>query len=280
MSGQLRGKTTARSNQGSFAPNFQGSNGGLVLDHPMSTLTADDFLTDDELEFARETLGSDASEAEVEELARERAQAAHAEYAGELPERFPDPDPLAGLELPPDPGAVRFFYDNAGWSHGIDEDPEAGHRRSARDLATAERLAQEADAEYTWSLDPQDPLTWVAAMHCDGEHVSSLGGIDAATSENQRVVEAELALEGAAGLRSKLRDDGQLCSECDAYLHSDGYDGLCGSCADLAAADACPACGEPIDYCQGHGEIGDPEGFRVLQRHDLGDHSGCQLDCL
>ena len=27
----------------------------------------------------------------------------------------------------------------------------------------------------------------------------------------------------------------------------------------------CPACWSPMDYCQGHGEIGDPEGFAILQ---------------
>lgn len=37
----------------------------------------------------------------------------------------------------------------------------------------------------------------------------------------------------------------------------------------------CPACGEPIDYCQGHGEIGDPVGARILVQHDDGDHSDC-----
>lgn len=37
----------------------------------------------------------------------------------------------------------------------------------------------------------------------------------------------------------------------------------------------CPTCGEPIDYCQGHGEIGDPEGYANQVRHDAGDHSGC-----
>lgn len=37
----------------------------------------------------------------------------------------------------------------------------------------------------------------------------------------------------------------------------------------------CPACGSVIDYCQGHGEIGDPAGFAILQAHDDGDHSGC-----
>jgi hypothetical protein len=37
----------------------------------------------------------------------------------------------------------------------------------------------------------------------------------------------------------------------------------------------CPACGDWIDYCQGHGEIGDPYGFEILERHDAGDHSEC-----
>jgi hypothetical protein len=37
----------------------------------------------------------------------------------------------------------------------------------------------------------------------------------------------------------------------------------------------CPACGDPIDYCQGHGEMGDPVGFAILAAHDGGDHTGC-----
>ena len=28
----------------------------------------------------------------------------------------------------------------------------------------------------------------------------------------------------------------------------------------------CPACGDWIDYCQGHGQIGDPEGHAILKR--------------
>jgi len=45
----------------------------------------------------------------------------------------------------------------------------------------------------------------------------------------------------------------------------------------------CPACGEPIDYCQGHGPIGDPYGAFILKRHDEGNHYncnpfGCQTD--
>jgi hypothetical protein len=37
----------------------------------------------------------------------------------------------------------------------------------------------------------------------------------------------------------------------------------------------CPACGSPIDYCQGHGPIGDPHGAFILASHDLGEHEYC-----
>lgn len=40
----------------------------------------------------------------------------------------------------------------------------------------------------------------------------------------------------------------------------------------------CPACGDPIDYCQGHGEIGDPAGRAILDAHDEGDHTQCHPD--
>jgi hypothetical protein len=41
----------------------------------------------------------------------------------------------------------------------------------------------------------------------------------------------------------------------------------------------CPACGDPFDYCQGHGLIGDPDGAIVLAQHDQGIHTGCVLGC-
>jgi len=37
----------------------------------------------------------------------------------------------------------------------------------------------------------------------------------------------------------------------------------------------CIVCGQPIDYCQGHGVIGDPDGFAILVAHDLGQHDDC-----
>lgn len=42
----------------------------------------------------------------------------------------------------------------------------------------------------------------------------------------------------------------------------------------------CPACGDPIDYCQGHGRIGDPIGASILSAHDDGLHGRCNpLGC-
>lgn len=37
----------------------------------------------------------------------------------------------------------------------------------------------------------------------------------------------------------------------------------------------CPVCGEPIDYCQGHGAIGDPLGYAKMVGHDDGRHGVC-----
>lgn len=38
---------------------------------------------------------------------------------------------------------------------------------------------------------------------------------------------------------------------------------------------ACPVCGNAEDYCQGHGEIGDPTGHRVMLQHDSDYHRDC-----
>lgn len=40
----------------------------------------------------------------------------------------------------------------------------------------------------------------------------------------------------------------------------------------------CVACGDPIDYCQGHGEVGDFWGHVILTSHDCGIHSFCDED--
>jgi hypothetical protein len=65
--------------------------------------------------------------------------------------------------------------------------------------------------------------------------------------------------------------DGDLydCPACDALMAE-----RCESfCADNGGQ--CPVCGDAMDYCQGHGETGDPIGFAILTAHDRGDHSTC-----
>jgi hypothetical protein len=37
----------------------------------------------------------------------------------------------------------------------------------------------------------------------------------------------------------------------------------------------CPACGESSDYCQGHGQSGDPVGHSILRNHEDGVHDDC-----
>lgn len=37
----------------------------------------------------------------------------------------------------------------------------------------------------------------------------------------------------------------------------------------------CPACGEPTDYCQGHGEISDIHGWTILLMHERDNHERC-----
>lgn len=40
----------------------------------------------------------------------------------------------------------------------------------------------------------------------------------------------------------------------------------------------CTYCGDPNDYCLGHGDITDPPGFEALIAHDQGDHTLCHQD--
>ena len=37
----------------------------------------------------------------------------------------------------------------------------------------------------------------------------------------------------------------------------------------------CPACGDLIDHCSGHGRNADPKGWGILIAHDLGAHTRC-----
>lgn len=49
-----------------------------------------------------------------------------------------------------------------------------------------------------------------------------------------------------------------------AELDDDDFD-------DIEYIGRCPACGDPIDYCQGHGTIGDPRGAaKLIERREYG----------
>lgn len=58
----------------------------------------------------------------------------------------------------------------------------------------------------------------------------------------------------------------------------------CGQWEELCACmetTICPVCGEPIDYCQGHGTIGDAYNNSILAMHANGTHDECHVnsDC-
>lgn len=76
-------------------------------------------------------------------------------------------------------------------------------------------------------------------------------------------------------------------SDMEMAAHIEGTDALLDGWGDPAEMEywmsqaRCPACGDWIDYCQGHGDLGDPDGARILALHDDDDHSECHsmADC-
>lgn len=60
-----------------------------------------------------------------------------------------------------------------------------------------------------------------------------------------------------------------------------GFDEWTEHRAEVEEHPICPACGSVIDYCQGHGTLGDPEGARILEAHDDDEHDECHenADC-
>lgn len=122
----------------------------------------------------------------------------------------------------PRKGAVKFFYDNAGFSYDTKkETKEEGRRRSARQLAEAEEWLEEQVYENGWEViwehDEESPegfvddedmqelaagnleYLWAGIVDGDGETVASLGGILVYKGPEGRkfgrVIEAELASE-------------------------------------------------------------------------------------
>ena len=60
------------------------------------------------------------------------------------------------------------------------------------------------------------------------------------------------------------------CDECGT-IHNDIEE------CDEDGLSRCVACGDVIDYCQGHGAIGDPAGRAILDAHDADDHENCHI---
>lgn len=61
-----------------------------------------------------------------------------------------------------------------------------------------------------------------------------------------------------------------------AYLsREDYYEDRPSQYEDDDYVSCCVVCGDQIAYCPGHGEIGDPEGFALRERHDADDHTYC-----
>lgn len=111
--------------------------------------------------------------------------------------------------------AEKFFYAHAGYSYDPKTETETeGHIKCARALAKAEREAHVKGFTYRWSIDESSDSSdwddekpayqvWQCAMYNrDFRIVNSLHGIDFGRggqpwgSEYERVVEAELAIDG------------------------------------------------------------------------------------
>jgi len=86
----------------------------------------------------------------------------------------------------------------------------------------------------------------------------------------QIVVQAYVRDETATGTEAPDRES----VECE-YCHE--VHGPFEEC-DPELLSRCPACGDVIDYCRGHGEIGDATGFAILKAHDEGIHTDCHGD--
>lgn len=71
---------------------------------------------------------------------------------------------------------------------------------------------------------------------------------------------------------------GELCKQCADALCDPAEHAACERDDAYGDSETCPACGQPMDYCPGHGQIGDPEGFHILAMHEAGDHSRCHAE--
>lgn len=97
---------------------------------------------------------------------------------------------------------------------------------------------------------------WAAAVIASPSYQAELSArreAEAADAEPATLAELEAARERAAANLAELFGDDEPTDD----------------------VERCHVCGEPNDYCQGHGETGDPRGWRIALAHDFGDHTEC-----
>lgn len=112
--------------------------------------------------------------------------------------------------------AEKFHHTHGGYSHDPAKETKAqGRRRSAQQAAKAEKIAEELGWRFEWQEDPEPyemgdaeteaPSEVLTCVLYDehGDVLASLGGIGMSGTQRERknygrVIEAELALEGAS----------------------------------------------------------------------------------
>jgi hypothetical protein len=106
----------------------------------------------------------------------------------------------------------QFFYDEAGYSYGMNETPEEGRRRGAAVLAAAERAINKFNWHVNW-INGDDCIGCDCGTDCkcctgephdcyqavlkdeEGKYLASLGSICEPSWNYRRVIEANLAAE-------------------------------------------------------------------------------------
>lgn len=75
---------------------------------------------------------------------------------------------------------------------------------------------------------------------------------------------------------------GKYDAALDATCPQCGLDFLQGAHSDCESdpqhsneGETCPACGDFVEYCLGHGVIGDPDGAAIIMFHEDGRHMYC-----
>lgn len=158
----------------------------------------------------------------------------------------------------------------------------------------SDREAQTIAAQWH---SPAEPLSTVLStrgmvdMRMSRETFASDSEYNAASESDRKALDALAAYishhiaAAPSGVRScECRDCfeiivgivGEMCDGCEEAGCEYGTE--C-SRDDAYGVGTCPACGEPSDYCRGHGPSGDPDGFRAVEAHGMGNHDLCVTDC-